>query len=706
MNTPFIRPYFYSILLFFASSEIYAQTFQLKSNHVKITYDSNFNRDVQWLGAKEHSLTYFEPQVQEGIVANGIFCNSFKIDGAKTIRKVIDHPEFGECAQMMISGIFKDQNLIIKKSTSILLPKNFENTIIFENSYQNLGSQKIRIDSVFSQRLALKLKKKTNDVPSTNYDLVSFQGGVNEWGRDYTVIGLEPGFEQTNFQGMHPTENEEVIGGGMPFIDIWSKEMGVAVAHLEKKPAWVSLPVKMNIDHSIEMGITEIPDESLGLNKWLAPNEYYNTVMSTIIFHNLDYYNALQTYGNLLRQRGVKIPTSSPEAAYKPYWKSWGFELDFTLDEIYEVLPELNGMGINIANLDDGWFDHYGDWEVNRAPGKFPGGDEDMVEFVNNIHQKGFKTNLWWYPLGVSKDSWLTKKHSDFLVMDEKGMHPVDGRGLYQLCPAYKPAMNYIETLVKRFIVDWNYDGLYSDTRGLSAVPPCFNKKHKHLTPLESFEEVPKVFEVIRYALNKYKKQAIHEVCICAVPHSPYNMPYYEIANASDPINSMQTRRRIKAEKAVHGPTYAVGDCYQVPDDEWSGFSVPQDFESAIGTGGQVTTFYTDLDVNQHKEWKRWVKEYTKKKLSSATYTNLYDIAFDKPETHVVKKDGQIYYGLYADLWSKSDTIVLRGLKEGVNYRVYDYSNNRRLENVNGDAPYINIGFRNNLLLEVVAENQ
>src|SRR5690606_19972771 len=151
---------------------------------------------------------------------------------------------------------------------------------------------------------------------------------------------------------------------------------------------------------------------------WLAPNESYTTVMSTIIFHKLDYYDALHTYGELLRKRGVAIPRTSPKAAYEPYWKSWGFELDFTLDEIYGILPELKEMGIQVANLDDGWFDFYGDWNVNRAIGKFPGGAGDMVSFVEKIHQKGFKTNLWWYPLGVSPESQLVKNHSDLLVMD------------------------------------------------------------------------------------------------------------------------------------------------------------------------------------------------------------------------------------------------------------------------------------------------
>lgn len=705
MKVVCIGIYFFLLSVFVANG-LYAQYIKLNSGHIQIKFDSNFKREIQWSDAASNSLTYFDPEIQEGIVVNGVLFTSFKVDTARIVRQEIDHSEFGECSQWIINGFSNKQGVHLQRTTTILFPREFKQAAIFETSYLNLGKQKISIDTVYSQRVGLKLPKTVQVADASRQGLVSFQGGVNEWGRDYAVIDLAPGFVQDNFQGTHPTEEGELIGGGMPFIDVWGKNMGVALAHLEKRPEWISLPVKMNADSIVEMGITEIPDERLGLKQWLAPNESYTTVMSTIIFHKLDYYDALHTYGELLRKRGVAIPRTSPKAAYEPYWKSWGFELDFTLDEIYGILPELKEMGIQVANLDDGWFDFYGDWNVNRAIGKFPGGAGDMVSFVEKIHQKGFKTNLWWYPLGVSPESQLVKNHSDLLVMDEAGNYPNDKRGLYQLCPAYGPAMEHVRNLVKRFIVDWGYDGLYSDTRGLSAVPPCFNEKHKHTTPLESFREVPRVFEVINSTLDKYNKEAVHEVCICSVPHSPYNMPYYDLANASDPINLLQTRRRIKVEKAIHGPTYAVGDCYQVPADEWSGFSVPQDFESAMGTGAQVTTFYTDLDVVQRGEWNRWVKEYNGKKLSSANYTNLYDIAFDRPEIHVVEKDGQLFYGLYEDLWSKTDSIELRGLRKGVDYEVYDYANNRKIAEVHGDRPFINIGFRNHLLIQVVPKNR
>jgi alpha-galactosidase len=237
-----------------------------------------------------------------------------------------------------------------------------------------------------------------------------------------------------------------------------------------------------------------------------------------------------------------------------------------------------------------------------------------------------------------------------------------------------------------------------------AAVPPCYNKAHNHQSPMESFRDVPQIFKVIYETLQKYRKDAIQEVCICATPHSPYNMPFYQVSSASDPVDILQVRRRIKVEKAIHGPTFCVGDCYQIPKDEWSGFSVPESFESALGTGGQVTTFYSHLDSVQLKTWEKWVGKYRELKLSNAEYTNLYDIAFDKPEIHLVKKGNELFYGIFAEAWPKNEDIILRGLKEDVNYTVFDYKNDKMLGTVNGSNPVLNIGFTENLLIRVKPE--
>ena len=106
-------------------------------------------------------------------------------------------------------------------------------------------------------------------------------------------------------------------------------------------------------------------------------------------------------------------------------------------------------------------------------------------------------------------------------------------------------------------------------------------------------------------------------------------MPFYPLANASDPRSDAQARRRVKAEKAIRGPRFAVGDAYQVPADEWRGTSLREGFETAMGTGAALTTFYADLDARQLALWNRWFGEYRAQGPGSGEYLNLYDLAFD-----------------------------------------------------------------------------
>lgn len=683
---------------------------RIRTENISVELNGNFNQKLNWVPAGESSIIAFDSLVQQGIVVNGKACLKFVTDKAKFSKKQINDPEFGAAIEAIVTGIFEDGELKIERQTRILLPEKFNNAAIFNTIYRNLGSKKIHIDSVFTQRLLLKSRKgRTAGQPA---DFASFQGGINEWGRDYELIWLMPGFQQSNFQGIHRTrgpkgaEPEEFIGGGMPFIDVWNKEMGVAIMHIAKQPMWLSLPVSVRQDGATEVSIVEKPDEKLGVQEWLNSDDKFETVMNALVFHHLDYFDALKTYGDLLRCRGIDIMKTSPEEAYAPYWKSWGLGMEFTQEKIFNALPELRKIGILTANLDDGWFDYYGDWNVNRSSGKFPNGEKDMISFVKKMHEEGFKTNLWWYPLGVSPKSKLATERPDLLVQAEDGSFPADGRGVYQFCPAFQPALDHIQSLVEKFTTNWGYDGLYSDSRGLASVSPCYNKAHHHQSPLESFQEVPQVYKTIYETLQKYNKDALHEVCICAAPHSPYFMPYYQIASSSDPTNLFQVRRRIKVEKAIHGSTFCVGDCYQVPKDEFDGYSVRESFESALGTGAQVTTFYRELDSTQFRTWQNGFGKYREMLLSQAEYLNLYDIAFDKPEIHVVKKGEEMYYGIYAETWKKEDGISLRGLKKQSNYRVYDYMNNRDLGTISEENPVLNVDFKEYLLIRVRCEKQ
>jgi alpha-galactosidase len=679
----------------------FATESRLETGQIVVEYDEKMHRRVRWLAADGPGILAFDAGVQESIRANGTTFADFELDLEQGQVQEIEHPEFGASLEGVFAGTAYDpeNELRLQRRVRVLLPRDFPEAVIFENSYQNLGEKRIQIERADGLRILLD---RSRDEPEARpYQLASFQGGAYEWGRDYALIWLEPGFSQPNFQGLVGDRHEKGPGGGMPFVDVWSPRMGVAAAHLEVRPQWVWLPVEVREDRRVEVSVQERPQKRLGQEEWLEPGETFHTVMTALIFHRLDFHDALHTYGRLLRARGLEIPETSPSLLYEPYWKSWSFGLDFTQQQIFDILPELRALDIRIANVDDGWFDAYGDWQPHRGAGKFPGGDADMRAFVRRLHQEGFITNLWWYPLGVEAESRLFRERSQLLVKDEEGKFPLDGRELYQLCPAYAPALEHIRQTLVRFVADWNYDGVYLDTHGLSAVPPCFNPAHEHRSPLESYQALPAMFRLISETLEELKEEPWLEVCICAAPHSPFNMPYYPLANASDPVDPKQTRRRIKVEKAIRGPTFAVGDAYQVPIQEWEGYCNPEDFPTTFGTGAQLTTFFGDLSPNQKGQWQDWFQKYRRLDLARGEYLNLYDLAFDRPEIHVVRQGEDLYYGIFAELWPRTDPIELRGLATGRLYEVYDYENDRPLGQISGNDPFLRAAFKGSLLLRL-----
>ena len=86
--------------------------------------------------------------------------------------------------------------------------------------------------------------------------------------------------------------------------------------------------------------------------------------------------------------------------------------------------------------------------------------------------------------------------------------------------------------------------------------------------------------------------------------------------------------------------------------------------------------------------------------LSKGVYLGaLYDIAYDKPETHAIAKNNDIYFAFYAEEWNGE--VELRGLEKG-KYQLVDYVNNIDLGTVNVEGTTVKhkVNFKQHLLIE------
>jgi alpha-galactosidase len=393
-------------------------------------------------------------------------------------------------------------------------------------------------------------------------------------------------------------------------------------------------------------------------------------------------------------------------------------------------------MSIHWATLDDRWFNNYGDWEPRKDT--FPG--DSIKKMVDGFHEQGVKVQIWWLPLGVEdkKNSFgakafaepeVLKQHPDWLILNKEGKPARMARNLATLCPAVPEVQAYYKQLTERFIRDWGFDGHKLDN--IYTVPPCYNPKHHHKSPMDSVYAMGEVYKIIFQTTRALKPNSVTQSCPCGTPPSLAWIRYMDQAVTADPVGSAQVRRRIKMYKAIMGPRAAVyGDHVELTrisgafsDKEQD---IGRDFASTLGTGGVLGTKFTwpgqeskyktvYLTPEKDAHWKKWISLYNEKMLSKGDFRDLYTLGYDTPEGYAIEKDGSMYYAFYAqdktaaghggagDASSWTGAIELRGLQQKT-YRVTDYVNGKDYGTVIGPVATINATFADSLLLQVTPE--
>ncbi|MCE5269727.1 alpha-galactosidase [bacterium] len=517
------------------------------------------------------------------------------------------------------------------------------------------------------------------------WDYYLFQGMGYKWGQWYTMIHLSQGYNAPNntvrnIQG-------QTGGGGLPVLYLWTRAAGLLLAHVDTVHRVCAFPVAVRPDSTVELALTREaefsrPDSAgrvIGLPVMLG------------VFQG-DYFNALRAWANELHARGMQF-ARAPKGAYEPIWCGWGFYDKFVPNDILKSLPAVKKLGIPVVVVDDGWYVSFGRWPLR--PEKFPHGESDMRALVDSIHAGGFKAKLWWVPGSVHERDPLYKEHPEWLLLDKDGKTMPGGWHSVYLCPAYAPVVEQQLGLVRRFMIDWNYDAFKMDGDHLDVAPPCYNPAHHHARPEESCEAQARLFAAIQALADSIKPGCVLEVCECGTPPQPYKFPYYNQQVTSDPTSSDQTRARIKMFRALFGSAGApYGDHVELstgPDKgpEWRDQHGPgKDFASTLALGGIIGTKFTELgpdDVVRTWDnnkgilslWQKWFALNAKLHLYEGEYENLYDIAWDSPETHVVARGDTLYYAVFAEGFDGA--LPLRGLQPGRAYNLTDYEN--------GDTP-------------------
>jgi alpha-galactosidase len=605
---------------------------------------------------------------------------------------------------------------------------DFPNIALLSAAFRNASQNTVELQSVELQRHTLDAKRADPKVAS--HEMWSFAGSSLKWGKD-DVFAIPAKYSQENPFGTPVATKDDLgqVGGGIPVIAFWTRNVGEAIGHIETLPIAVSMPVKTDKAGFVQAAVKVL------VGTTLEPGETFSTPRTFVAVYSGDYYEPLRMWSDAVEREGLARPENNDEN-YAVSWCGWGYESDVTPAQMTATIPKLKELGIHWATLDDRWFNNYGDWQPRSDT--FP--DGAISKMVDDFHQQEIKVQIWWLPLGVEdhRSSFgarnyvtpeILKKHPDWLVLDKNGKPARMARNLATLCPAVPEVQTYFKQLTERFVRDWGFDGHKLDN--IYSVPPCYNPKHHHKSPMDSTYAMGEVYKIIFQTTRALKPNSVTQSCPCGTPPSLAWLRYMDQAVTADPVGSVQVRRRIKMYKAISGPRSAVyGDHVELTriTGAFSGREqdTGRDFASTLGTGGVLGTKFTwpgnepkyktvALTPEKDAYWKKWISLYNEKMLSKGTFLDLYTIGYDVPEAYAIEKDGSMYYAFYAPQkqagsadrtgssgdWAGS--VELRGL-EAKSYRVTDYVNKKDYGVVSGPVANLKVAFTDNLLLQATPE--
>jgi hypothetical protein len=587
----------------------------------------------------------------EALILGTTTIDAFDYRGHQT-RKT-RHDRHGDGVIVTIVGESADH---VRKTVELTTYRRLSGMTVMKVTYTNRSGRPLKVTG---------WRNGAHEVLDSPGGFYTFSGSTHEDRRDW-VQPVSGDFSQENSLGMDASD----YGGGTPLASVWRRGAGLSVGHVEPVARILRMPVRKSA-HGASIAIEGDTPRTLRQGQSLTTDTTF------LIAHPRDHFVPLQRYRDYMSDIGLRAP-KVPASAFEPVWCAWGYQRNFTVEEVLGTLPKVKDVGLKWAGLDDGWQTNEGDWDINRA--KFPRGEADMRAFTRKIRDAGLLPRLWWAPLAADPESNLYKRHPEMLLLDAKGnKQDVTWWDSYTVCPAYQPAIDYFAGLARKFIGDWGYAGLKTDGQHLNAVAPCYNPAHKHARPEESTEGLAKFWKAIHDAARSADRGAVLELCPCGTAFAFHNLPYVDQYPASDPTSSYQVRSKGKSMKALmgHGSSYA-GDHVELSDGG-------DDFASSYGVGAVLSTKFTwpsdapgipsreKVVLTPEKEvlWRKWVALYKKSMLSTGDYRGeLYDIGFDKPEAHVIAKDSTLHYAFYADRWD--GVVQLRGLEKGRRYRLTD----------------------------------
>ncbi len=666
-----------------------------RNGNIRLVFDDLMYCKVEFeVDGKVQSMNHASRTGQDAlpphfIELDGIAYKNFRI--SSHILQDIEDPQYGAGKRLVLNG----SDSAIERSLVIEMYEQYPDVAVSWCTYTNRTGKDLKINGVFYN--CYRLDRQLTNPSADPYDFRFLQPVNKRWGETWTNVGITD-----------TTDEDFAIPGsgsnrsGIPFIDVWGPEMGLAVFHVEGIPRFLHIGLRTREDGRVDMGFKGLPEDSYGQLPEMLPNDAsLTTWKSAVCTHHNDFFMPGSRFGQLLdgalkKEGRDGLPAEYPDQAYEPYWKTWGMNSlngtgEFTIRQVLDKMDELADYGFTAVMLDDGWFDMLGRWEPD--PGKFIN-EQALTDFVREAHEpqwgqnkdKSFRVYLWFDLLGTNTAEGL----EHLLVRNSDGSLYRSRQAKYTFCPSSNQFLTFVrDTLLEKIIHRWDIDGLYTDWEDQNPLP-CFAGNHHHLSMAESVENNYMAFKTMHEMIMQGKPMnGWTGMCACASVHDAYQYPYYLLGDASDPTSNKQVRWRARWIKAFRGPATPAGDGYV---DKMNYNNIAGEPAMSVATGSVITSLRWNVEeLGGAGHAKKWMDLYFSEELYRGEYMGLYDIEYHEPEGYVIRKeDGTVYYAFF-DEQSFDKEVELRGLQEGMEYEVVEYDTGINKGKVAGEEPLFHI---------------
>ena len=267
------------------------------------------------------------------------------------------------------------------------------------------------------------------------------------------VLPVKEGFEKQNYLGM----NNSDYGGGIPVVDLWQRDGGIAIGLFEPVLRMISMPVEWKrYDNKVTMLLRyDLPEEVE-----LAKGDTLHCYKAFRYTHKGDYFNTLRTFSEYMQaNEGVEMKPSEPEA-FEPVWCAWGYGRPFKMNMVLGTLDKVAELGFTWVDIDDGYQIAEGDWNTNKY---FPGGDADMRHITNEIHKRGMKA--LGYGAVYAAGAEFAEKHPGWRLYAEKGK-PLLFIDVFSIMNLRSAWHEHIISEYGKAVHEVGFDGIHMDTYG------------------------------------------------------------------------------------------------------------------------------------------------------------------------------------------------------------------------------------------------